>query len=190
MSIIDGWILAGGKVVNRETTSSFNWVAATTAVWACKIPRLTTHQIQAPPSALDGNEKSVRYPQITLYSSWRMLPFNIAELVLIAFLRGARGRATIRTCSLHQRLAKYDTTNTLPKSICTSISSFLMELLPLFRLTSVCSPALFLLVSAHACSQCDVNAWRCGEAEALCHLDEVEFMHIKDRPQTVGGIGH
>ena len=68
------------------------------------------------------------------------------------------------------------------------VYSFPLKPLPLFRLTSVGPPALFFLVSAHACAQCNVNAWRRGEAETLGYLDQIELVNVKDGPQTVRGV--
>ena len=73
-------------------------------------------------------------------------------------------------------------------SISNSVTFISLNLVPLFWLTSISSSPFFLLVSAHACSQTYVNAWRCGEAETLGYLDEVQFVNIKDRSQTVGRV--
>ena len=92
-----------------------------------------------------------------------------------------------RACSPNTSPKTYNT-NSLQKSISNSINSFPLEFVPLLRLTSVSPPALFLLISTHACSQCNINAWRCGKAETLCHFNEVELLNIKYRPQTMRRI--
>lgn len=102
---------------------------------------------------------------------------------LKAFLLKARARVGVNKIALHH--AKY---RTLLKSILDAIILSPLELLPLPRLTPVSSSPLFLLVSAHACSQRDVNAWRRGKAETLGHLHQVELVHIKDRPETMRGV--
>ncbi len=58
------------------------------------------------------------------------------------------------------------------------------------RLTAVTSPALLLLAVAlvHAGAELNVDAGRGGEPKALGHLDEVEFVDVKDGPETVRGV--
>ena len=91
---------------------------------------------------------------------------------------------------LAHTIAPLKIAGTLPFSTSTLVLvySFPLKPLPLFRLTSVSPPTLFFLVSAHTCAQCDINAWRCGEAETLGYLDQIEPVDVKDRPQTVRGV--
>ena len=83
---------------------------------------------------------------------------------------------------------KTDGTVPFSRSTLVFVYSFPLKPLPLFRLTSVSPPALFFLVSAHACPQRNINTWRCGEAETLGYLDQIEPVNVKDRPQTVRGV--
>ena len=110
----------------------------------------------------------------------RSLPSDIAELVLNIFRLQSKDKHVLSD----PPTPRYNPTTLL--SI--SISSFALELLPLPRLTAVSSPAFFFLVSAHACSQGNVNAWRGGKTETLCHLDQVELVDVKDRSQTMRGV--
>lgn len=58
----------------------------------------------------------------------------------------------------------------------------------LFWLTAITSPAPLLLVSLHTGTQLNVHPrWR-GKAETLGHLDQIEFVHIKDGTETVRGV--
>jgi hypothetical protein len=58
----------------------------------------------------------------------------------------------------------------------------------LLGLAPVRPPALDLLVPAQTRTQADVDPGRCAEAEALGDLDEVQFVHVENRSQAVGGV--
>lgn len=65
-----------------------------------------------------------------------------------------------------------------------------LQPLPIRRLTPVIPPTLLLLlIAAETRAQLDVDAWRVWESEALGHLDEIEFVHVKNGAQGVRGVG-
>jgi hypothetical protein len=56
------------------------------------------------------------------------------------------------------------------------------------RLASIRPPAFDLLVAAQTGAERDVDAWRSGEAEAFGYFDEIQFVYVEDRAQTVRGV--
>ena len=60
---------------------------------------------------------------------------------------------------------------------------------PLLRLTPVRPPPLDLLIPAQTRAQANVNSGRRAKPEALGDLDEIEFVHVEDGAQAVGGVG-
>lgn len=68
---------------------------------------------------------------------------------------------------------------------CLVITSLLLVVATLSRLTAIGSASLWLLVCLHACTERNVNAGWCVEAEALGHLDKVKFVDVEDGTQSV-----
>ena len=89
----------------------------------------------------------------------------------------ATGYRPLTTSATPNRVNKMHTSS---GSVSLHINSFSLEPLPLFRLTAIGAPAFFLFVAAHACTESDIHSRRCLEAEALCNLDKIELMNIKD----------
>lgn len=59
----------------------------------------------------------------------------------------------------------------------------------LLWLASISSSALHLLISAHARTQGDIDAWRSRETETLGDFDEIEFVDVKDSAERMRRVG-
>lgn len=64
-----------------------------------------------------------------------------------------------------------------------------LESIGLLRLTSVSPSALYLLVSAHAGTQGDIDTRRGWETETFGDFDEIEFIDVEDGAEGVWRIG-
>lgn len=59
---------------------------------------------------------------------------------------------------------------------------------PLVRLASIWPPPLHLLVLSHARAQLDIHPWWGRESETLCHLHQIELVHVKHTSQAVACV--
>ena len=77
--------------------------------------------------------------------------------------------ATQKTYSLLSRIFKY-----------ALILALALVVSTLSWLTAVCATSTLLLVHLHARAELHVHARRCVEAEALGHLDQIQFVDVED----------
>lgn len=73
------------------------------------------------------------------------------------------------------------------------LTQLIILMLPLklqsLGLAPVVAPSLvLLLIAAETRPELDINARWCREPKALCHLDEIELVHVEDRAQGVRRI--